>query len=75
MCLSVPMKIESINGDLAEVEAGGVKRQISVLFLEDPKIGEYVLVHAGFAIDRLNEEAAMETMELLAKLPSRETGI
>lgn len=68
MCLAVPMKLESISGDLGVVDIGGVKRQIGLTLLEDAKIGDYVLVHAGFAIQRLNEEEAEETLKLLEEL-------
>ena len=72
MCLAVPMKIISVDGDLARVTAGGVSRDVNVMLLEDPKVGEYVLVHAGFAIDRLDENAALETLELLSKMAEME---
>ena len=68
MCLAVPMKIQSIDGDIAKVEMSGVSRTASIVFLESANVGDYVLIHAGFAIEKLDEKAAMETLELLAKI-------
>ncbi len=65
MCLAVPMKIESIDGDLGTVDINGIKRQIGLTLIEEPTIGDYVLVHAGFAIQKINEEEAAETIKLL----------
>ena len=62
------MMIEAIDGDMAVVELSGTRRQISVALLEEPKIGDYVLVHAGFAIQRIDEQHAAETAELLNKM-------
>ena len=63
MCLAVPLKITSIDGMDAVAERDGVRRKIRVDLLKDPKIGEYVMVHAGFAIERLNEEQAILDLE------------
>ena len=70
MCLAIPMQIESIEGDMAEVCIADTRRSISVALLDTPKIGEYVLVHAGFAIHKINEEEAAETIKLLNKMAS-----
>lgn len=71
MCLAIPMRIESIDGELAVVELGGTRRHISVALLETPTVGDYVLVHAGFAIKRIDEEEAAETMRLLNEMAAR----
>jgi hydrogenase expression/formation protein HypC len=63
MCLAVPSKIIEIQGDLAKVSVDGVIRETSLALLEDSKIGDYVIVHAGFAISRLDESAARQTLE------------
>jgi len=68
MCLAVPMKLESIDGDLGIVDINGVKRQIGLTLIESPAVGDYVLVHAGFAIQRINEAEAAETIRLLHEL-------
>ena len=76
MCLAVPMKIVSIANDMAIAEIDGVRREASLMMLGDAaKVGDYVLIHAGFAISRLDEEAALETIALMREClgPSRET--
>lgn len=70
MCLAIPAKIESIEGDRAEADIRGLKRKIGLALLPDAKVGEYVLLHAGFAIQRIDEHEAEETYRLL-----EETGI
>ena len=62
MCLAVPLKITSIDGMDAVAERDGVRRKIRVDLLKAPKIGEYVLVHAGFAIERLDEKEARRNL-------------
>jgi hydrogenase expression/formation protein HypC len=65
MCLAVPAKIVEISGDLAKVDFGsGVLREVNIMLLEEAKKGDYVLVHAGYAIQLLNEEEAEETLRL-----------
>lgn len=64
MCLAIPGKITRIAGDLAEVDFGdGTRRQVNIS-LVDAKVGQYVIVHAGFAIEILDEEVARETLKL-----------
>lgn len=63
MCLAVPLKLIEINGKDAIGEAMGMKRKLRVDFIENPQLGEYVMVHAGFAIERLSEEQAKEDLE------------
>jgi len=72
MCLAVPMKLVSKNGSTAVAEIGGVQRQISLMLLPEAEIGEYVIVHAGFAIQKLNEEEAKKTLELLEQIAALE---
>ena len=62
MCLAVPLQLIEINGNSAVGEAMGMKRQIRVDFIENPRIGDFVIVHAGFAIERLPERQAMEDL-------------
>ena len=71
MCLGIPMKVIKINDGLGIVELGGVKREISLQLVEDIKIGDYVIIHAGFAIQKLNEEAE-ETLSLLREIAGEE---
>ncbi|HIU02016.1 MAG TPA: HypC/HybG/HupF family hydrogenase formation chaperone [Candidatus Onthocola gallistercoris] len=65
MCLAIPMKIKKINGRSADCEAGGLTQSIRVDFLEDARPGDYVMVHAGFAIQKMTEAEALENLKLL----------
>lgn len=63
MCLAVPLKLIEINGKTAIGEAMGMTRQLRVDFIKDPQVGDYVMVHAGFAIERLPEGQALADLE------------
>ncbi|MBQ8076237.1 MAG: HypC/HybG/HupF family hydrogenase formation chaperone [Oscillospiraceae bacterium] len=63
MCLAVPLKITEINGKEATAESMGMRRKIRIDFIENPRVGDYVIVHAGFAIERLPEKQALEDLE------------
>jgi len=68
MCLAVPAKVVSIEGEKAVVELGGLTRQAHTTLVPDLKVGDYVLLHAGFAIQTLDEAEAQETLDLLAQM-------
>lgn len=68
MCLAVPMQIIEIKDKKGIVRIGGVKREIGLQLLKDVEVGDYVIVHAGFAIQRLDEEKALETLALFAEM-------
>ena len=68
MCLAVPLKVVEINGREAVAESMGMKRKIRVDFIDNPRVGEYVIVHAGFAIERLPEEQALADLETWEEL-------
>jgi len=69
MCLAVPGKIKELRDDnRALVDFMGVEKEVAVDLLENCRIGEYVIVHAGFAINKLDEEDAVETMEYFRKI-------
>jgi hydrogenase expression/formation protein HypC len=68
MCLAVPGQIIEIEGTKAKVDFGGVTREADITLVPDAAKGEYVLVHAGFAIERLDEEEAAETFRLFREL-------
>ena len=68
MCLAVPLKLIEIDGKNAVGEALGVKRAVRVDFIPEPKVGEYVIVHAGFAIERLPEAQALDDLEAWEEL-------
>ena len=63
MCLAIPLKLIEINGKTATGEAMGMTRQLRVDFIKDPQVGDYVMVHAGFAIERLPEGQALADLE------------
>jgi hydrogenase expression/formation protein HypC len=68
MCLAVPAKIIDRVDMLATVDISGVTRKISLMLLPEAKVGDFVLVHAGFAIETIDEEEAKKTMDLLKEL-------
>ncbi len=69
MCLAVPSKIISIDDTTAIVDVYGAQRAISLLLMpEDAKIGDFVLVHAGFAIQKVDEEAAEEALRYIRQI-------
>lgn len=65
MCLAIPMQVKKIKGDFAEVETGRLRREINIQMLPQVKIGDYVIVHAGFAIQKIDPERAKETLRLI----------
>ena len=68
MCLALPMKVIKIKDKEATVELGGVKRKVNLQLLEEANIGDYLLVHAGFAIQKLDEEEAEKTLSFLKEI-------
>jgi hydrogenase expression/formation protein HypC len=70
MCLAIPSKIVKIEDNVATIDVDGVQREASLLLVENPKVGDYVIVHAGFAINKINEEDALESLKLLREAAS-----
>jgi hydrogenase expression/formation protein HypC len=70
VCLAIPVKIVSINADEAETEIGGVRRRVSIAFTPEAKVGDYVLLHTGYAITVVDEAEAEETLKLLEEIAS-----
>jgi hydrogenase expression/formation protein HypC len=68
MCLSVPAKVVEVSNNMGRVEIGGTVREISMDLCPEACIGDYVLIHAGFAIQQLDQEEAEETIQLLKQL-------
>ncbi len=68
MCLGIPAKIVEIENKLAKVDVGGLLRDISLELCPEASVGDYVLIHTGFAIQRLDEKEAEETLDLLRKM-------
>ncbi len=72
MCVAVPGKILEIQGQTALVDFNGVKRKVVIGLLSEAKIGMYVIVHAGYAIEVMNEEQARESLNLWDELIEKE---
>ncbi len=69
MCLGVPMQVVSLHDDMVTAEIDGVQREASLMMLGEPvAVGDYVIVHAGFAIARIDPEEARETLQLMREL-------
>lgn len=68
MCLAVPAKVKSIDKDTATVDFGGVSRRVSLGILKDVKKDDYILIHAGFAIGKVEKEEAEDTIKILKEL-------
>jgi hydrogenase expression/formation protein HypC len=66
MCLAIPIRVESLlPGEMARVTLGGVSKAVSIVLLEDVQIGDYLLIHAGFALSRLDPDEAAHTLALM----------
>ena len=70
MCLAIPAKITRIDDQMGTIDMEGSQREVSLLLLEDAKVGDYVIVHAGFAIHKIDETEAMESLKVLRELVS-----
>lgn len=64
MCLSIPAKIDSIEGEMAMVSVGNVTYKASLQLIDDARVGDYILLHTGFAIQKISEEEAAETLRI-----------
>ena len=65
MCLGVPIQVKTIENEVAMCEIDGVQREASLMMLDDVKIGDYVLIHAGFAIEKIDDDEAQLTLKAL----------
>jgi hydrogenase expression/formation protein HypC len=74
MCLSIPAKIVSIDGTMAWVSAGGAMFNAGLHMIENANVGDYILLHAGFAIQKISEKEANETLRLLEEMNSSLNG-
>jgi len=72
MCLAVPVRITKIEGVEAEVDAGGIVRKVSLMLTPEAKPGDYVLLHAGYAISVIDPEEAGKTLALFAEMAKLE---
>ena len=68
MCLAIPVQVtELLDGDMAKVSLDGVQKVISLALVEDVSVGDYVILHVGYALNKLDLEEAQKTLELLAE--------
>ena len=68
MCLAIPAKVEAIEADdMAVVSVENVRKRVSVALVEDVAVGDFVLIHVGFALNRLSEDEAKRTLKLMAE--------
>ena len=72
MCLAVPVLITQIQGNEATVEIGGISRRVSIYLTPEARVGDYVLLHAGYAISVVEPEAAEETLRLFREMAEAE---
>ncbi|HDP96735.1 MAG TPA: HypC/HybG/HupF family hydrogenase formation chaperone [Euryarchaeota archaeon] len=68
MCLAIPAKVLEVEGDRAKVDYGGVVREVNVSLIEKPQLGQYVIVHAGYAIQVMDAAEAEETLDLFRQI-------
>jgi hydrogenase expression/formation protein HypC len=68
MCLAIPMRVTAVDGDTAMVEQEGVTREVRIDFVPEVAVGDYVLVHAGMAIERVDADDAAETLRLMREM-------
>jgi len=75
MCLALPVKVIEVGaGDTAIVDLGGVRKEISLALLSDVRVGDYVILHVGYALTKLDPEEAEKTLALFAELNKSELG-
>jgi len=75
MCLGVPMQVVSIDGETAICEIDGVKREASLMLVEDVQVGDFVLIHAGFAMEKLDQADAEATLQLFRQILAEGGGV
>lgn len=68
MCIAIPARVVSIEGQEGDADIAGVRRRVSFVLTPDVKVGDYVLIHTGYAINVIDEEAAQETLKLLEEM-------
>ena len=68
MCLAIPGLVKFVEGESAEVELGGISRKVSIMMVPDVRPGDYVLVHTGFAIEKIDRDDAEKTLALFKEM-------
>jgi len=71
MCLGIPARVVQVDGTIGKAQIGGVRREVDLRLVEDVRVGDYVILHAGFAIQKLDEKEATETLSLLEEMLKR----
>jgi hydrogenase expression/formation protein HypC len=74
MCLAIPAKVKELRGDTALVDVSGIRREANVMMTPDVKVGDYIIMHAGFAIQILDTREAEKTLKLLEEIVASEPG-
>lgn len=72
MCLAIPAEVLKVDGNKAVVDYGGLEQEVSLDLVEDVHPGDYVLIHVGFAIEKLSKDAALETLAIFKELEALE---
>lgn len=67
MCLAIPFQIVKIEGNTAIAEAAAVQRKVRIDFIKEPKVGDFIIVHAGFAIEKMKEDQALRNLEAISE--------
>ena len=67
MCLAIPFQIVKIEGNTAIAEAASVQRKVRIDFIKEPKVGDFIIVHAGFAIEKMKEDQALRNLEAISE--------
>jgi len=66
MCLAVPLKLIEINDDIGTIESGGIRRKVNLSLVKNPKLGDFIVMHAGFAITIMDQEEGEKTLSLIS---------
>ena len=72
MCIAIPMRLVKIEGTSGQVEVDGITRAVNLMLIDTPAVGDYLIVHAGCAINRIDETVARETLDMLRSILARE---
>ena len=76
MCLAIPVEVvEILDSDMAIADIGGVRKEINVALIEDLAVGDYVILHVGYALNKIDPEEARKTLELFAELGELQAAI
>jgi hydrogenase expression/formation protein HypC len=74
VCLAIPARLIEVDGDRGTADVGGTRREVALMLIDDPRPGQYVLLHAGFAIERIDEEEARSLTDLQREILFSESG-